>query len=296
MIRTFFLATSLVVALQFQDLWAATIQINANGDADQYIFRRTYTATSSYMNVGQYAGGYNKHYYVGLANWNELDLNPLAGQSNVALALYVQNFVDPVFGSGGPNSQPTSFTYPTTGNFTLKVVALSGTPNPADMTDAWVKTNMIDATGIGSVTLTNSGYTTVNIGNIVANWITAGTGGPRWLGFVGTGSTTSLYTSVHLGTLEPTELSPAAPMYLSVETSPPAPVARSCSISENQLVMIFETVPNISYTLKTKSNLSDLDWVTVGSHFVAGPTSTTTLTVPITDSPGQGFYRLEITQ
>ena len=279
----------------FKQVKADTVQINANGDADQYIYRLTYTATSSYMNVGQYAGGFSRHYYVGLANWNYVDLSPLAGQSNVALSLYVQNFVDPVFGSGGPYSQPISFTYPTTGNFTLKVVALSGTPNPTDMTDAWVKTNMIDATGIGSVTLTSSGYSTVNIGNIVANWITAGTGGPLWLGFVGTGSTTSIYTSVHLGTLEPTELSPANPMYLSVETSPPAPVARSCSVSENQLVMIFETVPNISYTLKTKSNLSDRDWVMVNSPFVAGSTSTTRLTVPMTDSLGRGFYRLEIT-
>ena len=295
MFQTFFLAASLAAVVQFEGLWAATTQINANGDGDQYIFNQTYNASKNYMNVGQYYGGYSTHYYVGLANWNNVNLTPLVGLSSTALALYVQNFVDPVFGNG-LYAQPTSFTYPTTGNFTLKVVALSGTPNPADMTDAWVKTNMIDATGVGSVTLTSSGYNTVNIGNVVANWITAGTGGPRWLGFVGTGSTTSLYTSVHLGTLEPTELSPAAPMYLSVETSPPAPVTRSCSISENQLVMIFETVPNISYTLKTKSNLSDLDWVTVGSHFVAGPTSTTTLTVPITDSPGQGFYRLEITQ
>jgi len=274
---------------------AATVQINANGDADQYIYRLTYTDTSSYMNVGQYAGGFSRHYYVGLANWNYADLNPLAGQSNVALSLYVQNFVDPVFGIGGPNSQPERFTYPPTGNFTLKVVALSGTPNPTGMDDAWVKTNMIEATEIASVTLTSSGYSTVNIGNIVANWINAGTGGPLWLGFVGTGSTTSIYTSVHLGTLEPTELSPANPMYLSVETSPPAPVVRSCSISENNLVMIFETVHNISYTLKTKSNLSDPAWVTVDPSFLAGPTPTTTLRVPMTDSPRQGFYRLEIT-
>jgi hypothetical protein len=124
------------------------------------------------------------------------------------------------------------------------------------------------------------------------------------LGFVGIPSTTSPYTSVQLGTLEPAyqdasaqiESFPAAPMYLSVEASLPAPVAQSCSVSGNQLVMIFETVPNISYTLKTKSNLSDRDWVTVDSPFVAGPTSTTTLKVPMTDSPGRGFYRLEITQ
>jgi hypothetical protein len=221
MFRFFFLLTSLVVAFQFEGLWAATTQINANADGDQYLFNQSYTPTKSYMNVGQYYGGFSTHYYVGLANWNNVDLSPLSGQSSAALALYVQNFVDPVFGSGGPSSQPTGFTYPTVGNFTLKVVALSGTPVTASMTDAWVKTNMIDAAGVGSVTLTRSGYSTVNIGNTVANWITAGTG-PRWLGFVGTGSTTSLYTSVQLGTLEPTTdldaniLSPAAPMYLTI--------------------------------------------------------------------------------
>ena len=205
----------------FQQVRADTVQINANGDADQYIFNQAYTPGRNYMNVGQYYRGFNTHYYVGLANWNDVDLSPLSGQSSAALALYVQNFVDPVFGSGGPNSQPTGFTYPTVGNFTLKVVAISGTPNIASMNDAWVKTNMIDATGVGSITLTSSGYSTVNIGNVVANWITAGAG-PRWLGFVGTSSTTSLYTSVHLGTLEPTlgldglPTSPAAPMYLTI--------------------------------------------------------------------------------
>jgi len=220
MFQTFFLAASLAAVVQFEGLWAATTQINANGDGDQYIFNQTYNASKNYMNVGQYYGGYSTHYYVGLANWNNVNLTPLVGLSSTALALYVQNFVDPVFGNG-LYAQPTSFTYPTTGNFTLKVVALSGTPNTATMTDAWVKTNMIDAAGVGSVTLTNAGYNTVNIGNTVSNWIAAGSG-PRWLGFVGTGSTTSLYTSVQLGTLEPTSdldglvTSPAAPMYLTI--------------------------------------------------------------------------------
>ena len=64
-------------------------------------------------------------------------------------------------------------------------------------------------------------YNTVNIGNTVANWIITGNG-PRWLGFVGTASTTSLYTSVQLGTLEPTYdlsgalVAEAAPMYLAI--------------------------------------------------------------------------------
>lgn len=299
MIRTFFLVSSLVVAFQFEDLWAATTQINANVDGDIYLSGNIYNNSRSYMNVGQYLNG-SPRYHVGLANWNDVDLPPLIGETSARLVLYVQNFVIPVF-ANGMSAQPT-LTYPSTGDFTLKVVALSGDPR-GYITDAWVKTNMIDAAGVGSVTLTNSGYATVDIGNTVADWISAGTGS-RWLGFVGIPSTTSPYTSVQLGTLEPTyqdasnevELFPAAPMYLSVETSPPAPLVLSCSISANQLVMIFETVPNISYTLKTKSNLSDRDWVTVDSPFVAGPTSTTTLTVPMTDSLGRGFYRLEITQ
>jgi len=301
MFRTFFLATLLVTAFQSEGLWADTTQITATGDGEQYIYNQIYKSTGSYMNVGQYYRGYSTHYYVGLANWDGVDLSPLAGQSSATLALYVQNFVVPVFGNG-PYAQPTDFTYPTTGNFTLKVVAFSGAPNPSDMTDAWVKTNMIDAVGVGSVTLTSSGYTTVNIGNTVANWITAGTG-PRWLGFVGTGSTTSIYTSVQLKTLEPTLdlegglVAQAAPMYLSVPsaTLPVAPVARSCRIlSGNQLEMVFETVPNISYTLKTKSNLSDPTWVAVSS-FVAVSTLTT-LTESMTNSAGRSFYRLEITQ
>ena len=299
MLRAFSLATLLVTAFPCEGLWAQTTPIIANGDGEQYIYNQIYKSSGSYMNVGQYYRGYSTHYYVGLANWDGVDLSPLTGQSSVTLALYVQNFVVPVFGNG-PYAQPTDFTYPTTGNFTLKIVALSGEPNPSDMTDAWVKTNMIDAVGVGSVTLTSSGYTTVNIGNTVANWITAGTGS-RWLGFVGTGSTTSIYTSVQLKTLEPTLdldgglIAQAAPMYLSAPATPvpPAPVAQSCRIlSGNQLEMVFETVPNISYILKTKSNLSDPIWVTVAS-FVAASTSTTQI-VSMPDSPGRGFYRLEI--
>jgi len=289
----------MLIALQTAGLSVETIQINAREDSDVYIYNQTNTTTRNYMNVGQYYGGPITHYYVGLAKWNGVDLSPLVGKTNIALNLYVQNFVNPVFGSGGINSQPIGFTNTTTGNFTLKVVALSGTPDPASMSDGWVKTNMVNVTGLGSVTLTNVGYNTVNIGDTVANWITDGSG-PRWLGFVGTASTTS---SVQLGTLEPTlELdgglvAQAAPMYLSAPstTLPTAPVARSCRIlSGNQLEMIFETVPNISYTLKTKSNLSDPTWVTVSS-FVAVSTSTT-LTQSMTNSPGRGFYRLEIIQ
>ena len=212
----FFLCLCWVVA----QARAGVAQISANAEGDQYLFSQTYNATRSYMNIGQYYGGFSTHYYVGLANWNNVDLSPLAGLSSANLSVYVQNFVDPVFGNG-INAQPTGFTYPTVGNFTLKVVALSGTPAPSSMDDAWVKTNMIDATGIGTITLTNAGYNTVNIGNTVANWITAGNG-PRWLGFVGTGSTTSLYTSIQVGTseasldLDGNILSPASPMYLTI--------------------------------------------------------------------------------
>ena len=281
---------------------AGDLQIPATGDGDQYLYNQSNNVTRSYINVGQYYGGRNLHYYVGLVNWNDADLRPLAGNTNVTLSLYVQNFVDPVFTGGNTNSQPAGFTYPTNGNFTMKVVALSGVPAPSLMTDGWVKTNMINAAGISSVTLTNAGYNTINLGTTVANWISAGNG-PLWLGFVGTASSTSLYTSVQLGTLEATYsfegilVAEAAPMYLSAGSSspaaPPAPVAHSSRIvSGDQLEMTFEVVPSFSYVLKTKPNLSDTNWVTVSS-FVAGSTSTN-LTVPMTNSIGRGFYRLEI--
>lgn len=276
---------------------AENTQIPARGDGDQYLYIQSNNVTRSYMNVGQYYGGRSTHYYVGLVNWNDADLSPLAGKTNVTLSLYVQNFVDPVFTGGNTNSQPAGFTYPTSGNFTIKVVALPGIPAPALMTDGWVKTNMINVAGVASVTLTNAGYNTVNLGNTVANWIAAGNG-PRWLGFVGTASTTSLYTSVQLGTLEAnysldgTLLTEAAPMYLSAPT--PAPVAKSSRIlAGGQLEMVFETVPNRSYVLKTKSNLNDPSWETVQT--VTANSSSITFTVPMTNAPGRGFFRLEVT-
>ena len=261
------------------------------------------------MNVGRYYEGYNTHYYVGLANWDGKDLTSLAGKTNVSLALSVQNFVDPVFSNGNTNSQPIGFTYPLVGNYTLKIVALSGTPNFASMNDGWVRTNLVYAPAVGSVTLTNAGYTNVNIGNVVSNWIAAGSG-PRWLAFLGTDSTTSIYTSVQLGTSEPTYnsyqdlIAEPAPMYLFAQTgsSTPQPnstlllsspaVRTSRILTENQLEMTFEIVPSVSYVLKTKSSLSDSNWTPVYS-FVAASTSTN-LTVPMTNSTGRGFYRLEI--
>jgi len=301
MFRTFFLSSIVLIALQIAGLSSESIQINASEDSDLYIYYQTNTTTRNYMNVGQYYGGRSTHYYVGLAKWNGADLSPLTGKTNVALNLYVQNFVNPVFGSGGINSQPIGFTNTTTGNFTLKVVALSGNPDPVSMTDGWVKTNMINVTGLGSVTLTNAGYNTINIGDAVTNWIPSGNSS-LWLGFIGTQSTTSPLASIQLGTLEPSYdldgsiLAQATPMYLSVPSTavPPAPVAQSYRIlSGNRLEMVFETVPNISYALKTKSYLSDPAWVTVGSSFQAGSTSTT-LIQSMTNSAGRGFYRLEI--
>jgi len=276
--------------------YAQVSQITVNADGDQYLYQNTYNDSRSYMNVGQYYGGFSTHYYVGLASWNNLNLSPLVSQTNLTLSLYVQNFVNPVFLNGNTNSQPIGYTYPTNGNFTLKVVALSNIPSPASMNDGWVKTNMILAPGVGSVTLTNSGYNKVQLGSTVANWISGGNG-PRWLGFVGTGSTTSIYTSVQLGTLEAkydldgNVTAPPSPMYLSAP--PPAPVARAYRmLNGNQLEMTFEVVPAVSYSLKTKSNLSDSNWATV-STFTAESTSTN-VTVPMTNSAGRGFFRLEV--
>ena len=205
----------------FQQVRADTVQINPYTDGQVYVAYRSYNDTGYQMNVGQYANGYNLHYYVGLASWTGVDLNALEGQSSTALRLYVQNFLIPDLSNGGGATSQPDLLPSSTGDFTLKVVALSGTPNPAIMNDAWVKTNMIDPSGVGSVLLTSSGYYTVDIGSTVANWLLAGTTGPRWLGFVGTGSSSS-YTSVKLGTLEPnkdfegTVISSAAPMYLTI--------------------------------------------------------------------------------
>ena len=205
----------------FQQVRGGTVQINPFTDGQLYVASQNYTDTGYQMNVGQYAYGRNLHYYVGLASWTGVDLSTLEGQSSTALRLYVQNFLIPDLSNGGGATSMPDLLPSSTGDFTLKVVALSGTPNAANMNDAWVKTNMIDAAGVGSVTLTSSGYNTVNIGSTVANWLLAGTTGPRWLGFVGTGSSSS-YTSVKLGTLEPTRemdgtvTSLEAPMYLTI--------------------------------------------------------------------------------
>jgi len=225
----------MIFALQFEGLRAATVEIKPTADGQLYVAFQSYNDTSSSINVGQYTSGLNIHYYVGLANWAGVDLSPLQGSTSANLNVYVQEFLVPdLSGGGGTTSQP-NLVSSSAGNFVMKVVALPGTPTAASMNDAWVKTNMIDAPGVGSVTLTTSGYATVNIGNTAANWISASVDAPRWLGFVGTGSAISPYTSIKLGTLEDVRaldgstISYANPMYLSIP-EPSVPGLLGCAL------------------------------------------------------------------
>jgi len=286
----------LVVLSFISSSWGDTIKVNTTSDGYLYLGApTTVNSTGYYLDVGLY-GTPGNHYSIAYAKF-DTDLSFLEGAQKIYLALNLRNFVAPVFGNG-PTAQYTRLDYPTSGGyFTLKAVPLTSSFPESGVNATWVRDNLISPTAAGTVVLQNSGYYYMDITSAVNNWIANPTS-ERVLGFVGIGSTPNTW-SLNLGTkennqdLDGTILSAATPMYLF---APPAPVAQSCSVSGNQLVMIFETVPNISYTLKTKSNLSDRDWVTVDSPFVAGPTSTTTLTVPMTDSPGRGFYRLEITQ
>jgi len=285
----------LVVLSFISSSWGDTIKVNTTSDGYLYLGApTTVNSTGYYLDVGLY-GTPGNHYSIAYAKF-DTDLSFLEGAQKIYLALNLRNFVAPVFGNG-PTAQYTRLDYPTSGGyFTLKAVPLTSSFPESGVNATWVRDNLISPAAAGTVVLQNSGYYYMDITSAVNNWIANPTS-ERVLGFVGIGSTPNTW-SLNLGTkennqdLDGTILSAATPMYLF---APPAPVAQSCSVSGNQLVMIFETVPNISYTLKTKSNLSDRDWVTVGQSFMATSTSTT-LIETMTDSPGRCFYRLEITQ
>lgn len=86
--------------------------------------------------------------------------------------------------------------------------------------------------------------------------------------------------------------SAAAPSSASSGT-PPAPVVHSSRIlTGNQLEMTFETVPNVSYVLKSKSTLLSTGWNSVTT--LVATSTMTTFTVPMNHPAGHEFFRLEI--
>lgn len=74
----------------------------------------------------------------------------------------------------------------------------------------------------------------------------------------------------------------------------PSPAVKSSRVlAGNQLEMTFSTVPNLSYHLQCTSNLNDDRWATIES--LTATSTSTVLTVPMTNSTGRAFFRLSIT-
>lgn len=274
--------------------WAETVQINTTSDGYKYLGAPGGVETGNYyMDVGLF-GTPGGHYSVGFAEFNT-DLSSLRDVSRVFLAINLRNFIEPIFGNG-TNNQYTKLEPRTTGAvFTLKATALTSAFPSLGVNTNWVRDNVIIPPPAGTLVFQNSGIHYMEITATVHNWI-SNNATSKVLAFIGTSSTPNTW-SLNLGTLEAQRdldsnlLSPATPMYLT--SSPPAPVARSSRIiSTNQMEITFEVAPGVSYLLKTKASLSDANWETVSS-FVAGSGSTN-LTVPMTNSLGRGFYRLEI--
>ena len=293
MIRFFILCFGVLPILSGSASRADTLQINTTSDGYKYLGAPTGLDTGNYyMDVGLF-GTPGGHYSVGFAEFNT-DLSSLKDASKVFLAINLRNFIEPIFGDG-PTNQYTKLEPRTTGAvFTLKATALTSAFPSSGVNTNWVYTNVIIPPAAGTLVFQNSGIHYMEITATVHNWISNNVTS-KVLAFIGTSSAPNTW-SLNLGTLENQRdvdynlISPATPMYLT--SSRPTPVARSSRIvSGDQLEMTFEVVPNVSYVLKTKSDLSDTNWVT-HSSFTAQSTSTN-LTISMTNSSGRGFFRLE---
>lgn len=83
-----------------------------------------------------------------------------------------------------------------------------------------------------------------------------------------------------------------APTFPSNSLTPPPVVKSTRVLSGNQLEMVFETVPNVSYVLKRKSSLLDASWSSVTN--LAATSTVSKFTVPMHQPGGQEFFRLEV--
>jgi hypothetical protein len=101
------------------------------------------------------------------------------------------------------------------------------------------------------------------------------------------GSIGLVYGSANLPSV-PVTTAPTLP----TAPAPPSPTVLSTRILSGCLEITWQTVANVPYLLKSNSDLDTDNWAPIQS--ILASSSTTTLSIPIADTSGREFFRLEI--
>ena len=158
-----------------------TATVGANYDADTYYFTQTYNEVrtgalnSGTFHVGQHILNtnptYNGHFNFGAVLFS--DLSSFSLGENKFLQLNVRDFKTPVTVDPGYQGPPV-YSYLTTGNFRLALVALQAdfteTAVTADL-PGWYQTNLYSQPRIAEVVVTTAGIFQLNVTAAVDSWI-----------------------------------------------------------------------------------------------------------------------------
>ena len=160
---------------------ARAATLGATYDADTYYFTQTYnevrtgTLNSGTFHVGQHILNtnptYDGHFNFGAVFFQ--DLSSFSLGSSKFLQLNVRDFKTPV--SVDPSYQgPPVYSYPTTGNFRLAVVALTASFTETEVTanlPGWYQTNLYSRPRIAELNITTAGIFQADVTATVDNWI-----------------------------------------------------------------------------------------------------------------------------
>lgn len=165
--RTACLSVALTTAMM-TTLTSATTIATATFDTDSYIPFKTNNPTASEITVGREVAGYNFNF--GVIEFS--DLSAVSSSGSKFLVVDLEAFVTLVGGEFGP---PTP-TFTTTGNSTLKVVALGSSYNgdyalPATVASTWYETNIGGVSPLSTATVTSAGPVYFDVTTAVDAWL-----------------------------------------------------------------------------------------------------------------------------
>ena len=160
---------------------ARAATLGATYDADTYYFTQTYnevrtgTLNSGTFHVGQHILNtnptYDGHFNFGAVFFQ--DVSSFSLGSSKFLQLNVRDFKTPV--SVDPSYQgPPLYSYLTTGNFRLAVVALTASFAETEVTanlPGWYQTNLYSRPRIAELNITTAGIFQADVTATVDNWI-----------------------------------------------------------------------------------------------------------------------------
>ena len=154
--------------------------ILASYDADTYYFTQTYNeARTGSLNGGTFHVGmnvlntnptYNGHF--NFAGVKFSDLSSLSSAGSKFLQLNLKDFKTP--GSVDPGYQgPPQYSYLTTGNFNLAVVALGAdfSESQTATLSTWYQSNLFGKARLAEVTLSQAGLVSIDVTSAVNDWI-----------------------------------------------------------------------------------------------------------------------------